>query len=137
VFLDSAYAIALASVADEFHPEALALADELEASATRLITTHAVLLEIGNALAKLKFRHAAIELLASLGSDPKVEVIPLSNELFERALRFYSARPDKEWGLTDCLSMIVMEGHHVTEVLTTDQHFQQAGFRALLRESPE
>ena len=66
VFLDSAYAIALASATDEFHLQALALADELEASGTRLLTTWAVLLEIGNALAKVQYRHAAIQLLSSL-----------------------------------------------------------------------
>ena len=60
VFLDSACAIALASATDQFHPEALALAEELEASGTRLLTTWAVLLEIGNALSKVQYRHAAI-----------------------------------------------------------------------------
>ena len=40
----------------------------------------------------------------------------------------------KEWGLTDCISFIVMEDNGLTEALTTDEHFQQAGFRALLRE---
>ena len=39
VFLDTAYAIALASITDEFHPQALALAGELKGSRTRLVTT--------------------------------------------------------------------------------------------------
>jgi predicted nucleic acid-binding protein len=134
VFLDTAYAIALASVTDEFHHEALALADELEARGIRLITTRAVLLEIGNALSKLQYRHAAIQLLSSLRADPNVEIIPLSDALFETALDFYSERPDKEWGLTDCVSIVVMHARNITAALTTDQHFQQAGFRALLRE---
>jgi len=41
---------------------------------------------------------------------------------------------DKEWGMTDCISFIVMEDHGLTDALTADEHFQQAGFRALLRE---
>ena len=78
VFLDTAYAIALASSTDEHHHQALALADELEAGGTRLVTTWAVLLEIGNALSKIPYRHAAVQLLFSLQSDAKVEIVPLA-----------------------------------------------------------
>ena len=134
VFLDAAYAIALSSPADQFHSLAVALAERLETSGARLITTSGVLLEIGNALAKLQYRRAAAQLLASLRADPTVEIVPLSDELFEQALRLFSTRPDKEWGLTDCLSFEVMKERGITEALTTDEHFQQAGFRVLLRE---
>ena len=113
----------------------MALAEELEASRTKLFTTWAVLLEIGNALSKMQYRHAAIQLLSSLQSDPSVQIIPLSDQLLEQALQFYSERPDKEWGLTDCVSFMVMQTRSITDALTTDEHFQQAGFRALLREA--
>ncbi len=135
VFLDTAYAIALASATDELHLQALALAEELEASGTRLLTTWALLLEIGNALSKVQYRHAAVQLLSSLRTDPSVEIIALSDQLFEQALKLYSERPDKEWGLTDCASFVVMRARSITDALTTDEHFQQAGFRALLHEA--
>lgn len=77
VFLDTAYAIALASTPDAFHPQAAALADELEENRIRLVTTWAVLLEIGNALSKVQYRPAARQLLSSLLSDANVEVVPL------------------------------------------------------------
>jgi hypothetical protein len=111
------------------------LAEELEPSGTRLLTTWAVLLEIGNALSRVQYRHAAIQLLCSLRTDPSVEIIPHSDQLFDQALKLYSERPDKEWGLTDCVSFVVMQARSMTEALTTDEHFQQAGFRALLREA--
>ncbi len=66
VFLDTAYAIALSSTNDQFHARAVALAEQLEALGTRLVTTRAVLLEIGNALSKQRYRQAAVQLLASL-----------------------------------------------------------------------
>jgi len=135
VFLDTAYAVALASTTDEYHHHALALADELEASGTRLVTTWAVLLEIANALSKLQYRHAALRLLSSLQGDVSVEIVPLTGPLFEQALKLYSDRPDKEWGLTDCISFVVMETQGIRDALTADEHFQQAGFRALLREA--
>ena len=37
-------------------------------------------------------------------------------------------------GLTDCISFVVMEERGITDALAYDQHFVQAGFRALLRE---
>ena len=52
VFLDTAYAIALSVESDEHHGRAEELADQLEAESTHLVSTRAVLLEIGNALSK-------------------------------------------------------------------------------------
>jgi hypothetical protein len=134
VFLDTAYAIALSSPADQFHARALALAEQLEALGTRLVTTHAVLLEIGNALSKQRYRQTALQLLDALEADPAVDIVPMSEPFYARAMQLYRARPDKEWGLTDCVSFLVMQDRGLTEALTTDEHFQQAGFRALLRE---
>lgn len=134
VFLDTGYAIALSVDSDELHERALELAEQLEAEATRLITTRAILLEIGNALSKERYRKAAVELLDALEQDPSVEIIPLSEELFAQALELFRSRPDKEWGLVDCVSFIVMQEYGLTEALTPDKHYEQAGFRALLRD---
>ncbi len=134
VFLDASYAIALSSVKDQYHQRAVMLSEKLETEATHLLTTRAVILEIGNALSKQKYRNAAIELLTSLAEDPTVETVPLSEELFERGFRFYQSRQDKEWGITDCISFVVMQERGLTEALTTDEHFLQAGFRTLLKE---
>ena len=135
VFLDTAFAIALSSPNDQFHRTALQLADQIDKEGVRLITTRAILLEIGNALSKLRHREAAIQLLHALEADSRVEIQPLSEHLYEQALRLYRERPDKEWGLTDCVSFVVIQERGITDVLTTDEHFQQAGFRLLMRET--
>ena len=134
VFLDASYAIAPSSVKDQYHQQAVMLSEKLETEEVRLLTTRAVILEIGNALSKQRCRSAAIELLTSLAEDPTVEVVPLSEELFKRGFRFYQSRQDKEWGITDCISFVVMQERGLTEALTTDEHFLQAGFRTLLKE---
>jgi predicted nucleic acid-binding protein len=134
VFLDAAYAIALSVSNDRYHSRALLLANELEAAGTRLVTTHAVVLEIGNALSKARYRDAAVRLLQSLETDPHIEIVPLSEQLYARAFNLFQQRPDKEWGLTDCISFVTMRDREIIEALTTDEHFQQAGFRALLLE---
>jgi hypothetical protein len=99
-----------------------------------LVTTQAILLEIGNSLSKQKSR-AAIQLLESLETDPSVEVILLTNSLYESAFNLFKQREDKEWGLVDCVSFVVRQDRGITDALTTDTHFQQAGFRALLKGS--
>jgi len=134
VFLDAAYAIALSVPKDSYHERAVLLADAMEAAKTRLVTTHAVMLEIGNALSKQRYRPAAVALLQSLEADPNVTIILLSEDLYAQAFRLYRERADKEWGLTDCVSFVVMQDRKISEVLTTDEHFQQAGFCALLLE---
>lgn len=97
-FLDASYAIALASPADMHHTKAAALADQLPRDRTRLITTHAVLVEIGNFLARQKYRQAAIQLLSALERDSTVEIIPLSESLAAEAFILYQQRPDKKLG---------------------------------------
>jgi len=134
VFLDAAYAIALSVSNDQHHEQAMALRAELKLATKRLVKTRAVLLEIGNALAESRYRVAAIQLLDSLEGDPNVEIVPMSEDLYERAIQLYRTRLDKEWGLTDCVSFVVMQDRGLTTALTTDEHYQQAGFRALLRE---
>ncbi len=66
VFLDTAFAIALSVESDEHHNHAVELSEQLEIEQTQLVTTVAILLEIGNALSKRRYRQAAIELLNAL-----------------------------------------------------------------------
>jgi predicted nucleic acid-binding protein len=132
VFLDSAFAIALSIETDSFHKKAVQISENLDD--VILVTTRAILLEIGNALSKPPFRKASATLLASIEMDENVTIVPLSEELYEKSLNLYIKRPDKEWGLTDCVSFVVMQERKIDEALTTDSHFQQAGFRALMRE---
>ncbi len=133
LFLDSGYAIALAADSDQLHRRAVELAVDIEQNSRRMITTRAVLLEVGNSLSKLRYRAAAVELLDSLASDPTIEVVPMTNDLYLQAFHLFRERSDKEWGLTDCASFVVMQAHGLTDALTADGHFEQAGFRALLR----
>lgn len=97
-----------------------------------MITTQPVVFEIGNALAKARHRALAIALLEDLREDPQVEVLDVSDSLFESAFGLYRVRPDKNWSLTDCVSFVVMDECGIANALTADDHFRQAGFRPLL-----
>ncbi len=61
--------------------------------------------------------------LQALCTDPHIEIITVDAALFEQALQLYQARPDKEWGLTDCISFVVMQERGLSQALTTDAHF--------------
>jgi predicted nucleic acid-binding protein len=132
LFLDSSFAIALSSTTDDYHARAKILAERILADKVALITTRAVMLEIGNALAKQRYRKGAIALLQSLEQDPRVQIAPLSQELYDQAFQLYRERQDKEWGITDCVSFQVMRERGILQALTADAHFQQAGYEALL-----
>lgn len=130
LFIDTSYILALVNTRDEFHLQAKNVADQVD---DKLITTEAVLLEVGNALAKPQWREIAVETLEDMRNDDDVEILSVDSELFSKALKFYSSRIDKEWGLTDCISFVVMKDRKLKDALTSDHHFEQAGFQALLR----
>ena len=97
-----------------------------------VITTSWILLELGDALRRGRDRAAFSALLSEIANDPDTTVIPAEQAMFERALELFAKRPDKEWSLTDCTSFVVMQEQGLTEALTSDHHFEQAGFSALL-----
>lgn len=68
-----------------------------------------------------------------LRSEPLITIAPLDMETFDAGVELYRARPDKDWSLTDCISFVVMRERGITEALTGDRHFEQAGFKALLK----
>jgi len=133
VFLDTSFAIAVTVATDRYHETALRLARELRNSRTVLVTTHAILAEIGDSFSRPPYREAATQLLRALQRDPGVLVLPVDSELFSRGHQLFIDRPDKTWGLTDCISFALMQERDIREALTADQHFEQAGFVALLR----
>jgi predicted nucleic acid-binding protein len=130
-FIDTLFVVALLNQRDQHHERAAALADRY--AGERFLITDAVLLEIGNALAR-NYRQQAAEVIQHFLTSEDVEVVRLTPELFDEAFALYRAHRDKEWGLIDCISFVVMRRAGVAEALTFDQHFVQAGFRALMRE---
>ncbi len=131
-FLDTAYVLALLNQKDTYHKQAKTMLPLMH-SAHEVWLTEAILIEIANALASSN-RSAAVSFINSCYFTPNVRVVSVDGKLLKRAVDFYKNRGDKEWGLTDCISFIVMDDNDLAEAFTTDDHFQQAGFRALLLE---
>ncbi len=127
VFADAFYFIALLNERDHAHRRAIKIAP------APLLTTDWVLTETADACSTMPSRSKVAEFIRQMAKDPDVRVIRFSQALFERGLQLYQSRADKHWSLTDCISFVVMEDEGISDALTGDKHFQQAGFNALLK----
>ena len=141
VFIDTSFVVALVNEKDQHHNRAAELADLFDGYP--LMTTDAVLLEVGKALAR-SFKEQASEIIEDFLTSDEVEIVNLNAVLFQEAFELYRAHEafelyrahkDKAWGMTDCVSFIVMRGRGIEAALTNDKDFRQAGFNALMRES--
>ena len=131
VFADAVFWIALVVKQDQYHQQAQKWSLQI---AGRIVTTFPVLLETANALARPAWRLHAMGLINHLQQRSDVEIMPLTTDLWRRGWELYSTRPDKEWSLTDCVSFLVMQDFGIHDALTADEHFRQAGYRAVLLE---
>jgi uncharacterized protein len=130
VFADTFYFLALLDAREERHAQA---ADASRDPEVRLVTTEWVLAEFGDAYCHPQDRLDFVTLYRALVNHPRVRIIPADTRLFRRGVDMFEQRPDKEWSLTDCLSFVVMSDEGISEALTGDKHFEQAGFVALLK----
>jgi hypothetical protein len=135
-FADTSFWMALSRKRDQYHQRAVVWNQLALRTNSTLVTTEAVLWEWLNALSDASTRGVAADGYRRAHADSRIEVSPFQPALIDSALELYHARPDKSWSLTDCLSFVVMERRQLTEALTTDRHFEQAGFRALMPEPP-
>jgi hypothetical protein len=135
-FADTSFWIAVSQKTDQYHGRASAWSDYLVKRDAFILTTEAVLWEWMNALANSTTRRSTAEGYRRCHQDTQIEVVPFAVDIIAAASRLYEARTDKEWSLTDCLSFLVMEQRQVLRALTTDHHFRQAGFEAVLFGEP-
>jgi predicted nucleic acid-binding protein len=129
-FADTSLFVAFLNPRDEYHEPA---AEYIRDESNYLTTTSWVLVELGNFVSKSRTRRRYVPFVRDLGEDPLVEVVPPTADYLELALDLYHRRPDKQWSMTDCISFLVMRERGLSEALTTDHHFVQAGLKVLLK----
>jgi predicted nucleic acid-binding protein len=133
-FADTFYWVALLLRRDIWHARVTAFSHTLTLE-DRLFTTDAVLLEFLAAVsgAGPHLRQEAAARVQGMFADPSIRVVEVTRTLFLDGLALYQDRPDKEYSLTDCISMHVMRREGLTEALTNDRHFTQEGLHILFR----
>lgn len=130
IFIDTSYIQGLLNGNDQYHELAAGLFRRVQAADTWI--TEAVLLEIGNAFSRIN-RVAATSFIRHCYDEQSITVVPMTADLMRRGLALYEQSQDKEWGLVDCISFEVMRDSRILLAATTDRHFEQAGFMALMR----
>lgn len=135
VFVDTAALVALGNRQDQWHPQAVKVSRQLTLSGCRFVTTDAVLLEVGNTFSRAAYKSVALRLIEIAHRSPRWECLEVDRDLFDRGLTLFRKMSDKDWSLTDSISVVVASDHGIHQVFTTDHHFTQAGLQILLRQS--
>ncbi len=130
IFADSHFFFAVLNPNDAAHAKATSFARQHRGP---LVTTAWVLTEVADGLAATPRRQVFRRLLHDLEANKANLIVPDNSETFEKGVELYHARPDKQRSLTDCISFVVMSEEQIAEALTGDHHFEQAGFKALLK----
>ena len=133
VFVDTAALIALNNQRDALHQQADRVRRDLVAESRLFLTSSLVLVELCNAFSRVALRPTALSTLDSIQASDRWSCIHVNETLLERGLKRFRERPDKEWSLVDCVSMVLAVDFGCTEVFTSDYHFAQAGFTTLLQ----
>lgn len=129
VFADTSFFVAFLNPRDTYHMAARAIMAEL---CTSIITTEWVLAELGSALCRGSDRGVFLGFLEDIRNHTDTKILPADSNSFEEGRALFSVRSDKDWSLIDCISFSTMRQLSLTEALTADHHFQQAGFNTLL-----
>ena len=109
VFVDTAAWIGLLNERDNLHLPARKVMNQLRQQKASLITTEFVLIEVADALAEPPLRLKTVNFVDKVSQVPNLEIIPISRSLWLRGWTLYKQRKDKGWGLTDCISFVVMD----------------------------
>ncbi|WP_417913395.1 type II toxin-antitoxin system VapC family toxin [Candidatus Electronema sp. TJ] len=135
LFADTSGWGCLIDATQKHHALAAAIYRNIRQQQARLITTNYIITELAALMSSPLHlpRPSIIAFLEGIKTSPYVAVIHIDQTLDEQVWRLYKQRTDKDWSLVDCASFVVMKERGITESLTTEHHFEQAGFLRLLK----
>ena len=129
-FADTSFFVAFLNSRDRHHAQAVELMANYMG---RIVTSEWVLVELGNYLSGRANRTLFAPFVRDLPADARFEIVPAEHRQFESGCVLFDSRPDKEWSITDCISLVLLKEGGLTEVLTCDHHFEQAGYSILMK----
>jgi predicted nucleic acid-binding protein len=127
VFWDTSAFVALGNADDDLYEQAVQTSDALARQNARILTTSAVLTEVANTFSKSGWRSIAHQLVESMRQSVAMgvaTVIHVDEALWQRGWELYAHRPDKQWGMTDCISFVVMQEQSINRAFASDHHFE-------------
>lgn len=133
-FVDTSGFYALLVKKDEEHNRTVTILRDAQRRKRRFVTTDYVLDETITLLIACGHPGLVSPLLAAAPRSDACRVEWTDPERFSRVADFLLKRLDHDWSFTDCLSFVVMKQLRLSEALTKDYHFAEAGFVPLLRD---
>ena len=135
VFVDTSGWASFFVRTEPHHAKAIELMTQWQQLNGRVVTTNYILSELAALFTSpLRVpRSTILDCIQTICSRPWVEVVHIDPSLDEAAWKLFGDRLDKEWSLVDCASFVVMQQRGLTDALTADHHFEQAGFVRLLK----
>ncbi len=132
VFADTHYWIAVLNPKDQWHFQAVEMRKLLDD--VQIVTTETVLIEVLNYFCEngSEIRLSVAESVRAILEDDEILYLSQQPETLLNGIEFYEMRADKDYSLTDCISMLTMRSLNLREILTHDKHFDQEGFTVLL-----
>jgi len=134
IYVDTSALIALGSERDKFHHKAQQLRKELVQNSMNFVTTSAVILEIASYFSQSHWKSIAIKLIKDINNSRVWQCFDIDDQLMKKGLELYESVIDKDWSLVDCIGIVVARDLDISDIFTTDHHFEQAGFQILLKD---
>jgi len=129
ILLDTSGLLCFHHAAEPQHEEAVTF---FHAAPARITHSYVLAEFVALAVARRLPRQATLAFVAELQDNPLAKVIYVDEPLHREALALLQQRLDKSWILCDAVSFLLMQQQGIVEALTTDAHFEQAGFIRLL-----
>jgi len=135
IYVDTSGWASLADVSEPFYKKAQETYARAIQNRQRFVTTNYVLAELVALMTSpMRFhRPRIVEFINGIKESPLFDIIHINENLDAKSWNLLSNRSDKNWSLVDCSSFVVMQENKIVEALTTDHHFEQAGFIRLLK----
>jgi predicted nucleic acid-binding protein len=129
MLLDTSGLLCLHHRAEPLHKGAVKLFDAAE---QKFVHSYVLAEFVALAAARGLPRQEVLGFVADIEDSFEVTVVYVDEALHRAALALLQRRLDKTWSLCDAVSFVLMERFGIAEALTTDHHFEQAGFGRLL-----
>jgi predicted nucleic acid-binding protein len=132
VFVDTSGLYAIVDKKDASYQAAKEEIGKVTANGQRLVVTDYV---IDEAITLAKARsgaRVALRILDLIEQSVGIRVERIDDGRFDEAKAFFRRHTDHAYSFTDCSSFVVMRELGLRQALTTDRHFSEAGFEALL-----
>ena len=135
IFVDTSGRGNLFDRSEPYYSQAMTIYREVQKPGRKLVTTNYIIAELVSILiSPFRVSHPTIVfIIEELNLSKYVEIVHIDQDLHGKAWDLFVARPDKLWSLVDCSSFAIMQDRGITEALTADHHFEQAGFNRLLK----